>query len=153
MTERSLGRSLPGDRNQGGYAASEHYYGAAAAVPGRDSPAAFSSAASGRGRGRRAADSKGFLEALFDFSFTTFATTKITKALYILILIMTGLAAFTYTILAFSASPVFGFLTLIIGDPLFIIIVMAFWRLILESFVVAFRIAEDLHALRERGDQ
>ena len=40
---------------------------------------------------------------------------------------------------------------LIIGDPLFIIIVMAFWRLILESFVVRFRIAEDVRAMRERG--
>ena len=28
---------------------------------------------------------------------------------------------------------------------------MAFWRLILESFVVRFRIAEDVRALRERG--
>ena len=45
----------------------------------------------------------------------------------------------------------FGFLTLIIGDPLFIVIVMAFWRLVLESFVVRFRIAEDVRALRERG--
>jgi hypothetical protein len=37
------------------------------------------------------------------------------------------------------------------GDPLFIIIVMAFWRLVLESFIVMFRIAEDIRALRERA--
>ena len=30
---------------------------------------------------------------------------------------------------------------------------MAFWRLLLESFVVVFRIAEDLRAMRERGDR
>ena len=53
--------------------------------------------------------------------------------------------------IAFRLSAGFGLVTLIIGDPLFIIIVMALWRLILESFVVRFRIAEDVRALRERG--
>jgi len=99
----------------------------------------------------RAADSRGFLSALFDFSFTSFVTTRIIKVLYVLILILTVLSALVYTFLAFSANSLFGFLVLIIGDPLFIIIVMALWRLILESFVVRFRIAEDVRALRERG--
>jgi len=99
----------------------------------------------------QAADARGFLGALFDFSFTSFVTPRIIKVLYVLILILTVIGALVYTIFAFSASKVFGFLTLIIGDPLFIIIVMAFWRLVLESFVVVFRIAEDIRALRERG--
>ena len=60
-------------------------------------------------------------------------------------------AALVYTFYAFSAGTLYGLLTLVIGDPLFIIIVMAFWRLVLESFVVRFRIAEDVRALRERG--
>ena len=98
-----------------------------------------------------AADGRGFLSALFDFSFTSFVTTRIIKVLYVLIMILTVLGALAYTFLAFDASPVFGFLVLIIGDPLFIIIVMAFWRLVLESFVVRFRIAEDVRALRERS--
>jgi len=99
----------------------------------------------------QAADTRGFLGALFDFSFTSFVTTKIIKVLYVLILIMVVIAALFYTFLAFTASPLFGFLVLIIGDPLFIIIVMAFWRLVLEAFVVVFRMAEDIRALRERG--
>jgi len=99
----------------------------------------------------QAADARGFLSALFDFSFTSFVTTRIIKVLYVLIMILTMLGALIYTFIAFKASPLFGFLTLIIGDPLFIIIVMAFWRLVLESFVVRFRIAEDVRALRERG--
>ena len=78
-------------------------------------------------------------------------TTRIIKVLYVLILILTVLSALVYTVSAFSGSTLFGFLTLVIGDPLFIIIVMAFWRLVLESFVVRFRIAEDVRALRERG--
>jgi hypothetical protein len=97
------------------------------------------------------ADSKGFLGTLFDFSFSSFVTTRIIKVLYVLIMILTVITALVYTVVAFRISATFGFLTLIIGDPLFIIIVMAFWRLILEAFMVVFRIAEDVRAIRERG--
>jgi hypothetical protein len=45
----------------------------------------------------------------------------------------------------------FGFLVLVIGDPLFILIVMGFWRLIMEAFIVVFRISEDVRELRDRG--
>jgi hypothetical protein len=99
----------------------------------------------------QAADTRGFLGALFDFSFTSFVTTRIIKVLYVLIMILTVISALVYTVIAFRVSAAFGFLTLVIGDPLFIIIVMALWRLVLESFVVRFRIAEDVQALRERG--
>jgi Domain of unknown function (DUF4282) len=97
------------------------------------------------------ADARGFLSALFDFSFTSFVTTRIIKVLYVLIMVLVMLSALIFTIGAFHGSMTRGLVTLIIGDPLFIIIVMAFWRLILESFVVRFRIAEDVRALRERG--
>ena len=101
----------------------------------------------------QAADARGFLGALFDLSFTSFVTTKIIKVLYALILVMVSLSALVFTISAFRSSAVSGLLVLVIGDPLFIIIVMAFWRLVLESFVVVFRIAEDVRALRERGER
>jgi len=101
----------------------------------------------------RGADSRGFLSALFDFSFTSFVTTRIIKVLYVLILVLVSLVALFYTIIAFRLSTGFGLLVLIIGDPLYIIIVMAFWRLLLEAFVVVFRIAEDIRALRERADR
>jgi len=101
----------------------------------------------------QAADARSFLSALFDFSFTSFVTTKIIKILYVLILVMTSLSALIFTISAFRLSAGFGLVTLIIGDPLFIIIVMALWRLVLESFIVRFRIAEDVRALRERADR
>jgi len=99
----------------------------------------------------QAADARGFLSALFDFSFTSFVTTRIIRVLYVLIFILALLTALVYTIVAFRLSAGFGLLTLVIGDPLFIIIVMALWRIVLESFVVRFRIAEDVRALRERG--
>ena len=106
-----------------------------------------------QGAPRRAAESRGFFGALFDFSFTSFVTTKIIKVLYALILVLAVLTALVYTIIAFKVSAGFGILTLVIGDPLFIIIVMAFWRLVLEAFIVVFRISDDIRALRERGDR
>jgi Domain of unknown function (DUF4282) len=106
-----------------------------------------------QGLKQQGSDSKGFFGALFDFSFTSFVTTRIIKVLYALILVLTVLTALFYTVIVFRVSAGLGLATLIIGDPLFIIIVMAFWRLVLEAFVVVFRIAEDIRALRERGDR
>ena len=98
------------------------------------------------------ADARGFLGALFDFGFTSFVTPKVIKVLYMLIAIGTVLSALVFTIMVFEASVAFGVLTLVFGDPLFILIVLAIYRIILEFFVVTFRVAEDIRALRERGD-
>jgi hypothetical protein len=100
----------------------------------------------------RKADARGFLGALFDFGFTSFVTPKVIKVLYMLIVIGTVLSALMFTIVVFKASVAFGVLTLVFGDPLFILIVLAIYRIILEFFVVTFRVAEDIRALRERGD-
>jgi hypothetical protein len=142
-----------GEQHQG---AGGQYYGAGTADPGMAGPgndpptAAIPQSAPGQAVG--SADSKGFLGALFDFSFTSFVTIRVIKVLYVLILILTVLSALVFTVSAFSASATFGLLTLVIGDPLFILVVMAFWRLILESFIVVFRIADDIRALRDRGE-
>jgi hypothetical protein len=101
---------------------------------------------------REAADTRGFLGALFDFGFTSFVTPKVIKVLYMLIVIGTVVSALVVTIIAFKAGTVFGLLMLVFGDPLFILIVLAIYRVILEFFVVTFRVAEDVRALRERGD-
>jgi Domain of unknown function (DUF4282) len=99
-----------------------------------------------------AADVKGFLGALFDFGFTSFVTPKVIRALYMLIMIGTVVSALVFTIIMFRLSTPFGILTLLVADPLFILIVMAIYRMILEFFMVVFRVAEDIRALRERGE-
>jgi hypothetical protein len=99
-----------------------------------------------------AADTRGFLGALFDFGFTSFVTPKVIKVLYMLIVIGTVVSALVFTIIVFKASVTFGILTLVFGDPLFVLIVLAIYRIFLEFFVVTFRVAEDIRALRERGD-
>jgi hypothetical protein len=45
-------------------------------------------------------------------------------------------SALVFTIVAFKASLTFGVVTLLFGDPLFILIVLAIYRIILEFFVV-----------------
>jgi len=101
---------------------------------------------------RETGEARGFLGALFDFGFTSFVTPKVIKVLYMLIVAGTVLSALVFTIVVFKASAMFGFLMLIFGDPLFILIVLAIYRIILEFFMVTFRVAEDIRALRERGD-
>jgi len=99
-----------------------------------------------------AADPSSFLSALFDFGFTSFVTPKVIKVLYMLIVIGTVVSALVFTIIVFKASVAFGILTLFFGDPLFILITLAIYRIILEFFAVTFRVAEDIRAMRERGD-
>ena len=100
----------------------------------------------------KAADTSGFLRALFDFGFTSFVTPKVIKVLYMLIVIGTVVGTLVFTIIAFKAGMAFGIVTLVFGDPLFILITLAIYRIILEFFVVTFRVAEDIRAMRERGD-
>ena len=147
----AYGQDAYGQAGYGQSAYGQDAYGQGAygqdATPPSGAPATGS-----RAMGRsQAADARGFLGALFDFSFTSFVTTKIIKVLYVLILVLVSISALVFTIAAFRLSAAFGLLTLVIGDPLFILIVMAFWRLVLESFVVRFRIAEDVRELRERS--
>ena len=98
------------------------------------------------------AAAKGFLGALFDFRFTSFVTPKVVKILYPLIMILTGLTALSFIDIAFRASIGFGFVSLFILAPLFFLVVTAIYRILLEFFIVIFRVAEDIRALRERGD-
>jgi hypothetical protein len=99
----------------------------------------------------RDADTTGFLGALFDFGFTSFVTPKVIKVLYVLLMIGTIVSALAFTIVAFKASAVFGIVALVFGDPLIILVVLAIFRIFLEFFVVIFRAAEDIRALREGG--
>lgn len=98
------------------------------------------------------AEARGFLGALFDFGFTSFVTPKVVKVLYPLIMILTGLTAFAFVAGAFHASTGLGLLTLLVLAPLFFLVVTAIYRILLEFFIVIFRVAEDIRALRERGD-
>jgi Domain of unknown function (DUF4282) len=98
------------------------------------------------------AESKGFVSALFDFSFSSLVTPKVIKGLYLLIVIVVGLSALAFAISMLAASLLFGLLVLVVGVPLYCLVTIALYRVLLEFFMVIFRMAEDIRALRERGD-
>lgn len=159
MTERSSSHGEPDEwsRYRDG-TADQHYSGQGdpgqhryAPGTGDSGPGGPATAPTRRSATTQAAGERSFLGSLFDFSFTSFITTKIIKALYVLVMIMIVLSALVFTFGAFRASATLGLLTLVIGDPLFIIIVLALWRLYFEFYIVFFRIAEDIRAMRERG--
>jgi hypothetical protein len=93
-----------------------------------------------------------FISALFDIDFKSFVAIKVIKVVYVLIMILLGLSAVSYAIFAFRIDTLFGVISLVILCPLYFFICLALWRIVLEVIVVVFRIAEDLHAIRLRGD-
>lgn len=94
-------------------------------------------------------DRKGFLDALFDLSFSEFVIPRIVKLLYVLGIAfallyglgMWGTLAYNEGILGFVAGAVLGPLAAAVG------VLMA--RVYLEVLIVIFRIAEDISAVAE----
>ena len=94
----------------------------------------------------------GFFEALFDFSFSEFVTTKIIKFLYAL-LILIAIAGGIYFIVTFFRS---GFLTGLVGliiSPIVVLVYIVGARIWLELVIVMFRIAEYVRDIAERTQE
>jgi uncharacterized membrane protein len=101
-------------------------------------------------RAQRAAGDKGFIGSLFDFSFTSLVTPKIVKVLYILFTIWTALIGLSILVIGFRTGGVAGGLfTLIIIEPIFVLLTLGVYRVVLEMFVVVFRIHDELKQIRE----
>ena len=98
------------------------------------------------------AEPTGFLGALFDFSFTSFVTPKVVKVLYILIVVVVGLSALGFALSMLAANVGLGLVVLLVGASLYFLVVTALYRITLEFFMVIFRMAQDIRAIRERGD-
>jgi uncharacterized membrane protein len=96
---------------------------------------------------------KGFLGSLFDFSFSSFVTPKIIKVLYVLFTIWTALIGITILIVGFKTGGVAGGLfTLIIIEPIFLLLTLGIYRVVLEAFMVIFRIYEETKKIREGNE-
>lgn len=93
----------------------------------------------------------GFFPALFDFSFTTFVTSKVIRFLYALSMVGLGLAALLWIVAAFSVSPAFGVLVLLVGAPLFCLLGLIYARVLLEIIIVIFRISEHAAEIAAQG--
>lgn len=88
----------------------------------------------------------GFLEALFDFTFTRFVSITLVRIIYILIIIFAALAALVAIVTGFASSFGSGLISLIFAPIMFIIWVLLA-RVMLEVFVVIFRIADYLREI------
>ncbi len=87
-------------------------------------------------------EDKGFFGALFDFSFSSFITTKIIKFLYILIMIGCVIWLITATVM----QGFMGFIGGVIGAA----VVFLFSRIYLELMIVLFQMADNLKRIANR---
>lgn len=110
-------------------------------------------AASSRPQQQDQVDARGVVASLFDFGFDSFVTPKVVKVIYVLIMILIGLGALGFALTAFRVNAAFGIISLLILCPLFFFVNLALWRMVLELFIVIFRIADDIRHIRVRGDQ
>jgi hypothetical protein len=140
------GYATPG-QDQPGYQGQEHTYvsqdqGQWGAVPGMPGV---------RPGQPRANGEKGFIGSLFDFSFKSFVTPKIIKILYVLFTIWTALVALVLLIVGFRTGGIAGGLfMLIIVVPIYALLTLGLWRVVLEAFMVVFRIYEETKKISER---
>jgi len=94
---------------------------------------------------------KGFFGSLFDFSFKSFVTPKIIRVLYVLFTIWTALVALVLLIVGFRTGGMAGGLfMLIIVVPIYVLLTLGVWRVVLEAFMVIFRIYEETKKISER---
>jgi hypothetical protein len=102
-------------------------------------------------------DDSTFRSAIFDFSFSRFVAIPIAKVLYVIVFVLATLQAVLLVIagllrLSQSYGQFFGMLILLAAPVLFLLTI-TFARLVLETFVIVFRLREDTAALREMGER
>ena len=159
QTQTSLGQGQGQGQDYQGYQGYQQGYQGYGAQQGQGAPTPPPqwSAVAGvqhvpSGRSRPQGD-KGFIGSLFDFSFSSFVTPKIVKVLYVLITIWTALLALTILIIGFRTGGLAGGLfTLIIIEPIFILLTLGIYRVVLEAFMVVFRIYEETKKIRENAE-
>ena len=99
----------------------------------------------------RAKGEKGFIGSLFDFSFDSFVTPKIIKVLYVLFTIWTALVSLLIAIIGFrTGGAVAGIFVLVIIVPIYVLLTLGVYRVVLEAFMVIFRIYEETKKIGER---
>ena len=97
-------------------------------------------------------ENHGFFKRLFDLSFKEFVTTKIVTFIFILAIIIGGLAAIGILIKGLSSGGAMAFVSLILAPIVFFLYVL-FSRIWLEIVIVLFRIAENTTTLVEQKQE
>jgi hypothetical protein len=91
---------------------------------------------------------KGFFASLFDISFSSLITTRLIKAIYVIILVVLGLVALVAIISGFAHGGGSGIAAIIIV-PIAFLLYTIFARVYLEIVIVLFRIMETNQELVE----
>jgi hypothetical protein len=98
--------------------------------------------------GEPASQGRPFFSALFDTSFRTFITPRIIGILYILAIIVIAVYALVAVAAGFSADAGVGIFTLVIVAPLIFFLGVLYARVLLEVFIVLFRIEQNTRESR-----
>jgi hypothetical protein len=85
--------------------------------------------------------------ALFDFDFNTFATPAVVKILYIVGMVLLGLAYIVALIGGFTQGVGIGLAVLVVG-AVFVLFYLILFRVTLEFFYAIVRMSEDIHHKR-----
>lgn len=93
----------------------------------------------------------GFLNSLFDFSFTNFVATRLIKVLYVLAIIGAAFCALAMVVSSFTASIVQGIVVLLIVAPLAFFFMVIYARVMMELLIVLFRMSEHLAEIAQQG--
>jgi hypothetical protein len=91
---------------------------------------------------------RGFFSRLFDFSFEEFITPSIIKALFLIAIVVIGLSVLGAIIVGFMSSAGAGVFALI-GGVIFGFFALLYARVILEVFIVFFRIRDDTEEIAQ----
>jgi Domain of unknown function (DUF4282) len=90
---------------------------------------------------------KGAFSALFDFEFGTFATPAMVKILYVVGMVLLGLAYIVVLISGFAQGVGMGLLALVVGAIVLLFYLILF-RVTLEFYYAVVRMSEDIHHRR-----
>jgi hypothetical protein len=95
--------------------------------------------------GAAAAEAKGLVGALFDFSFSTFVTGRIVKIVYVLAMVGLGLGLLAWLASAFVTGSLVFILFALVAGPIGFLVYLCFIRMTLELFLAITRMSEDIH--------
>jgi len=90
------------------------------------------------------------LGSLFDFSFSSFLSTRLVKLLYALSMVGIAFIALSLVVVGFQAGAGTGILTLLVVVPIATLIMLAYARILMELMIVLFRIAENVQILADQ---
>jgi len=104
------------------------------------------------GQPDRSSADPGFFSALFNLNFSHFITQKFASVLYVISMVVIGIAYLSWVIAGFGIGAGFGFLVLILG-AVFALLLLVLARVGLEFSVATIRTAQNTTKLVERDER